>query len=493
MKHVLIRLGLLLTLLTLAGVNRAQPESTATLNYGEVITGQIDNTNPSRLYSFEGLRCDFLSVRVRVTNGDLDPVVTILDSSGSAILTRDDSAGDVGVDVEPVAIPRSGRYVIVVGRFGYGLGSTSGSFELLVERIGNRSAHGCALRYGDEIVNGITDLESRLIFQFRGAQGDLVNIRMERVSGDLDPYLTVTDNGGFVLASNDDVLGSGQNAEIQALVIPADGTYYVIATRYGEEAGGSTGNFLLSINEAEGSGLGNSALAAVPLRINTTIDGEITGSAPTQYYRFEARQNDIINVRMDRASGGALDSYLVIANSALQELAFNDDSNETQNALIENFLIPADGTYYILATRYEREAGTTTGRYTLSLESTGNAFASVPPEVRRISYGISLTGSIDDVNPSIDYAFWAEEGDVITLSLSRGDGDLDPVLSLLASDRQTTLATDDDSGSGQNARIERYEVATTGVYYIRVGRYTGADNPGTEGSYVLVLARRFDE
>ncbi len=469
-----------------------ESEAVPLISYGEVITGQINNADPYRRYIFEALRCDFISIRARTTNGDLDPLVTITDDSGAALFSRDDSRGTVDVDFEPVGIPRSGRYHIVVNRFGYGLGTTSGAFELLIERIGNGSAHGCAMRYGDTIVNSISNLESRLIYQFRARQGDLVNVRMERISGDLDPYLTITDNAGYVLESNDDVFGSGTDAEIQALLIPADGTYYIIATRYSEEAGTSTGNFILRLREAEDSGLGNSPLAPFPLRIGGALEGNITPERPAQYYRFEARQNDIISIAMNRI-GGNLDAYLVLTNADLQEVAFNDDSSpNTQNALIEDFLIPADGTYYIIATRFQREDGTTNGRFSLSLDSRGNAFASVPPEIPRITYGLSLTGDIGDDRPDALYAFFGEAGDVITLSLSRGDGTLDPVLSILAADGQTVLAFDDDSGGGQNAHIDRFEVPETGVYYIRAARYDGADNPNTSGSYVLVVARRFD-
>jgi hypothetical protein len=55
------------------------------------------------------------------------------------------------------------------------------------------------------------------------------------------------------------------------------------------------------------------------------------------------------------------------------------------------------------------------------------------------------------------------------------------------------LISDDDSGGGQNARIGEYRIPATGTYYIRATRYTGTTgDPNTEGSFVLVLARRFN-
>ncbi len=116
----------------------------------------------------------------------------------------------------------------------------------------------------------------------------------------------------------------------------------------------------------------------------------------------------------------------MLADSNLQELASDDDSGGGQSAEIKSFLIPADGRYYILATRFDRKAGTTSGGFKLEFQSLGNAFDGVPEGTQRISYGTTLTGRIDDATPSVLFAFYGVQGDAITVSLNRGDGDLDP-------------------------------------------------------------------
>lgn len=485
---------LLLTLLLITLPINAQDDTPQNdfLTYGQVVTGRLDDATALTVYKFDALRCDFLSVRLTVTNGTLDPVVTILDDSGAAIFNRDDSQGRNDIAFDPIAIPRSGRYSIVVGRFGYALGSTEGTYELIIERIGNGSAYGCALRYGDTVFNSIDNATNELFYSFRALQGDIVNIRMESRSGDLDPFLQVVDGGGFVMASNDDVIGSGTDAEIESIFIPQDGTYYIIATRYGQTSGTSSGNFVLTIEEAEGSGLGNSAQAAIPIRLGNTVNGTLTNAEFERYYRFEAQRNDLITVRMARESDN-LDTYLVITNANLQEIAFNDDSNDTQNSLISAFLLPENGTYYLIATRFERENGTTTGDYVLELQALGNAFDDVPANVRRLNYGSTITGDIDEIVTDGLFAFWGTEGEVITVAMNRNDGDLDPFIELLAGDRESVLASDDDSGGGQNARIDRFEIPSTGIYYIRATRFSGQASADTTGSYTVVLARRLDE
>ncbi|MFW5748207.1 MAG: PPC domain-containing protein [Chloroflexota bacterium] len=497
MKVLLACLCIMIVLLSQPVHTGAQdapdPEAPPSIQYGEVVSGRIDSSNPSRVYTFEALRCDILAIRLRTVSGDLDPVLTVLDGSGTALALRDDSGGGLDVTINPLRIPRGGTYSIVVGRFGYGLGTTTGSFELIVERIGNGSEPNCAMRYGDTVFWTISSMQPEVVYSFRAQQGDIINVRMDRRSGDLDPYLQLVDSGGVVLEFNDDAFGfNTKNAAIQNFVIPQTGTYFVFATRYGLTAGTSTGTFFLRIEEADNSGLGNSPLTALPLEVGSQVEGELTENQFERFYRFEARQNDIITASMTRLTGN-LDSVIVLANASLQELAVNDDlSNETQNARIANYVIPADGSYYLIATRFESQAGRTVGRYRLEVTNEGNAFADVPPDVRRIQYGTSTTGTIDPVTPEVLYAFWGEAGDTVRVTMDTSEGNLDPFVSILTSDGTTVLVSDDDGGTNRNARIDRFSLPSTGIYYIRASRYSGGDNPDTRGSFILVLAQIFD-
>jgi hypothetical protein len=456
--------------------------------YGGQISGQINNQTPQAVYYFDGLRGEVVSIRVSSTGGDLDPVLTIVDTAGDVLLGQDDEGGSRDIHIGALSIPQSGRYYVIVARFGYSLGSTTGGFDLSVERVGVSSASGSALRYGDSVINNITNMTPQVYYSFRAERGDVVNISMLRDSGNLDPYLQVVDSNAFVIADNDDVPGSALDARIEGLLIEDSGTYVIVATRYGQAVGVSTGRFILTINTAEGSGLGNSTQTAIPILVGDVIQDSLSTDQFTRYYVFDARQNDLINVRMSRTTG-SLDSFLVLADSNLQEIVSDDDSGGGQSAEIKSFLIPADGRYYLLATRFERETGTTAGGYKLEFQSLGNAFDGVPEEAQRISYGSTATGRLDEITPSVLFAFYGVEGDAITVSVSRGDGDLDPIVSILDA-AQNVLTSDDDSGGGQNARVARYVLPRTGLYFIRAERFSGEDgNTNTHGSFILVLAR----
>ncbi len=469
------------------------------LTYDVPVTGRIDAATPSSAYVFEGLRGEVVTVTLRVTDGDLDPVVLVIDDAGTPLAFRDDggtssSGGTVGSDVRVqfVRIPRSARYTVIVARFGYTLGTTSGSYELLIEREGVSFASGSALRYGDSVYNTITDMTPQVYYSFRAARGDVINVRMQRVSGDLDPFIQVVNSQGLVIAENDDAVGGGTlDSQITALLIEQDGMYAIVASRFGQAAGRSRGSFVLTLQTAAQSGIGSTAETAFPLLPGEVVQGELNDDRFVQFYRFAGTQDEIVSVEMSRASGN-LDTFIVLADANLQELIVDDDSGGGQNSAIRDFVLPADGTYYLIATRYQRAQGTTSGGFSLQLSSAGSAFAGAAEGAIRIGYGTTITGRIDDDTTTILYAFYGREGDIITAAMSRADGDLDSFLSVLDANL-SPLVSDDDSGTGQDARIDRFTLPATGVYYLAATRFSAGDSgtPGnpTRGSFILVLAR----
>lgn len=347
------------------------PDSAAELTYGLSVTGTINANTPRIAYRFDGLRGDLVTIDLRVNQGDLDPILTLVDSDGTVIALRDDAiqvgSGTRDIRLQSLRLPRSDRYFVIVGRFGYQLGTTAGGFTLSVDRLGASSSSGTALRYGDAVINQITDLQPQVYYTFRAQRGDLVSVRMQRMSGDLDSFLQVVNNAGVIIAENDDAVGTGTlDAEVRGVTIGEDGTYVIIASRFGNAAGRSAGTFVLTLENAESGGLGTSPLAANPIAYGQAMEGEITASRIAIYYEFLASQGDVVTIRMTRVNG-TIDAFLSLRDATQREIASNDDSENSQNSLISGFVIPADGRYYIIATRYQGPAGTTTGRYRLQL------------------------------------------------------------------------------------------------------------------------------
>jgi len=481
--------GLILLLLVLTVTVIAQDETgTESITVGTIIEGRIDDNAPRIAYSINGTRGAIVRIRLSAISGDLDPVLLMFDPANNLLLNRDDAGGTRNIDLT-MTFQENGAYTIVVGRFAYALGSTSGDYELSIERVGVSSDEGSSLQYGVPITNTITNTRPELFFTFEATEGDIINISMVRSSGTLDPYIQLLDADRFLIAENDDATGTTRNARIQAFVINRSGTYIIVATRYGQASGDSAGSFVLTVEEASNSGLGNSRFAPAGIAFDQTITAELSENRYERFYVFEGTRDQIISISMTRTQfAGQLDSYLILTNANFEALIEDDDSGEGSSALIEDYRLPYDGLYYIIATRYLRAEGTSFGEYNLTLADEGSAFAGVPADIPRLLYGTTIEGSITATETEQFYAFWGSEGERVIIVMDRTGGNLDPVVELLDAD-QIRMLFDDDSGFEDNARLDTI-LTYTGLHYIRATRYDGnASNPNTVGDFRLTLTR----
>ena len=81
------------------------------------------------------------------------------------------------------------------------------------------------------------------------------------------------------------------------------------------------------------------------------------------------------------------------------------------------------------------------------------------------------------------------QGDTLTSTVTRSEGSLIPALALLDADQRVlSSGTSEDT---LTARIERFTLPRTGIYYLRVSRAEPPADP-TSGSFILVLAELFN-
>lgn len=479
-----------LALIALSSAALAQPQDVAASGpepaADGVISGRLDDSNPSDVYTVEGLRGEVIRFELEASAGDLDPVLSVFDEGGRIRLRRDDSAAGLGAQHD-LTIETSGRYFVVVARFGYGLGKTAGDYELRMTRKGVVSAAGSTLRYNDSVLGTISDTSAEVYYTFQAEQGDIVTISMVRSSGTLDPYLQVVDSERFAIASNDDESRDTRNARIEGLIIERSGAYIIVATRYDDSAG----SFVLSIEEAANSGSGSSRQAPLPIAYGESRRGTLGHAQFERYYSFEAQAGDLITIAMERGASGDLDSFLILADAGFEPIQEDDDSGEEfQDSRISDYRIPADGRYHIIASRFDRAQGKTSGEFRLSLDILDDPPAAVPGDAHSLRYGASVSGKISGDNESDLYAFYGRRNEVVSISMTRVDGNLDTYLELLNA-AQEVVTRNDDTGPSQNSLIDNFSLPATGMYYIRARRYAGTDgNSETAGAYVLVLAER---
>ena len=221
--------------------------------------------------------------------------------------------------------------------------------------------------------------------------------------------------------------------------------------------------------------------------------GEIlTANNPSHTWLFEGRQGDIITIEMNAVSDPdftGLDPFLVLEYEDGTTLAEDDDGGNDINSRIENFELPADGTYVIVATSF---SGEESGRYELSLNLVDRparhveymgaipyqepVTAELTPEV--VAHVWEFEGAAGD-EIAIAMNALSEELDPFLLLLEMGDADLESFVALsggaldnlpaVAEERGLLLAANDDQPEGVNAQLpsvilpndDRYVVVAT--------------------------------
>lgn len=163
------------------------------------------------------------------------------------------------------------------------------------------------------------------------------------------------------LSQNDN--SSGKDARIAAFTIPATGSYYLLATRFAGPTGKTTGTFALELNGRAGI-MGGQALE---IMYGATMTGMINAQQSSEEYVFVGQAGDVIRITMQRATGD-LDSLVTLYDSQRKQLIFSDDDGGEKDSLIDEFVLPNDDMYFLVASRYERDNGTTSGAYILTLE-----------------------------------------------------------------------------------------------------------------------------
>jgi hypothetical protein len=344
---------------------------------------------------------------------------------------------------------------------------------------------GTPLDFGETVNGKLDDQAFRQTYTFTGQANEVIAVSMTRLTGDLDPYLLLTDEQGSILASSDDD-GPSTDAQIKFKPLPEDGRYFVIATRFGQELGSTSGEYALYLER-----VGGGVTEHTVLQYGDSVIGRITRDEPLIFYFLRAQRGDVINVTMRRTSG-SLDPHLDLATADGIVLVSNDDDPRAEGTLdagIASYTVLDSGIYVIVATRFGREAGDTEGSYVLAVTQTPpDQLGTGPEDARLIDYGAALKGTVDDSVPIRYFRFDGQRGDVIAATMSAESGNLDSQVKL-ADTNLVELGQSDNSAQGRDARIVAFTLPTSGVYYLEATR-SGGPAGHTSGTFTLQLNGR---
>ncbi|MEP7292587.1 MAG: hypothetical protein ABI835_12450 [Chloroflexota bacterium] len=219
----------------------------------------------------------------------------------------------------------------------------------------------------------IDDPHPAVLYSFAGTAGMTIDVSMTEQTGNLDAFLLILDPKGREIVRNDDEIVGNGNSAVRGVILPEAGTYVIVATRYGQQFGTSSGDFTLTLTNASGERVGSfSRQTGYDSLISDTLDDD----NPEQVYTFRATAGDVISIQMTTTSGD-LDPNITLTNNLGTPLTYNDDNllMGTLDSAMQNFIIPRSGYYAIIARRYSDNASS--GDYRLKLALDGQNATSI--------------------------------------------------------------------------------------------------------------------
>lgn len=456
------------------------------ISYGQTAEGELDSDVESVPFSFQGSAGD--NIRITLNTSEFDAFLTLENLDGDVLASDDNSGGETDALLE-FTLADDGTYIIqVLDAFG----QESGAFSLRLDLLENGEpvifptivpaatlppdpaqptavptpapvSGGDTLVFGGS-VTGILEGQP-FTYTFEGTAGQTVVLILE--SDDFDPFVSLLDSDGTVLASDDDSAGS-LNALLE-FTLPADGTYSVEVTSFFSNP---RGTYTLSLgdgaavamptNEPSGTGGDDTVLA-----FGDTVQGELTRRENLREYTFEGEAGQLVTITQ---VSDDFDSFLRLFGPDGDELASDDDGGGSLNSQISSFALPANGTYTISA---ESLSGSATGDFELTLDVT---------RVEALETNVTVSGRLSTEGDAVQYTFTGQAGDVVMIAMTSDD--FDTYLYLYAPGQSDAFAFNDDS-NGANSLVGPVTLPEDGVYRVEARAYSD----GGSGRFEITLTQ----
>lgn len=335
------------------------------LEYDAPLSGLLDADSPQQYFALGGQQGEVFKITVRTANA-LTTAVTINFPNFTIpfnTLENEDETSIQGV------IPQTGWYLIEVAQ----QTSSDSSEEAQATGSGDFTLEATV------VGNGLLDDETPLETEFEDTISSRFFVVNTTINEGIFVNMTVlgSDNASIMpsltilprvysedQADEDKILeqesSSGNQTNVR-LTSPRSGPYILRADNLG--SGG--GSFQVSLRRTDPN---TDKLRIQVAQYNENYSGTINDRNSIVYYRFSGKAGELVSIQMQTAeTDTSLDPFLILTDSNLNELAFNDNTGATPTARIAQYALPADGDYFILATRPRLSRGSGEGDYDLSL------------------------------------------------------------------------------------------------------------------------------
>ncbi len=389
-----------------AAASIAQP-----ITRNTAVTGAITNAEPVVAYRFAGLAGEIVSINMQAVGPNLDTLLQLVDPAGTVVNINDDVGGTTDSSIANARLLSNGLYTIVATRYGKELGGTVGQFELTLT-----GATADAAAQTDSLNLPQGDIEVSLYWS-TGADLQLL-VRDPVGESVYDDNPSVASGGILAADGNVNCVPAETGAPVShiywpsgrmrpgtyevevwyqnpcseqpppvdfALVIEVAGIPLINQIQFPLPGQRYLTNFsidplgMASAGEAGFIDAGSRTLAyqneafdPPAIQFGQPVSGIISSDNTFDVYGFNGAAGDSISISM---ASQTLDTNLYLISPGDRELAANDDADpnllsatgRNTDSLISEFVLPDNGPYVIIATRFGNQYGGTIGVYTLTL------------------------------------------------------------------------------------------------------------------------------
>lgn len=399
------------------------------------------------------------------------------------------------------------------------------SLNIVAAPLADLQAEAEPISLGDTVTGAIFEDQDYQVYSFEAAANDVVTIDAQRTTGSLDTLVQLVGQNGTLVQVNDDRGDGTTNSLITNATLVNPGTYYIIATRYGKDLGGTEGEYELTLSGTETvvspllEGLNfPQGDIAISLVWETNADIQLLVRDPLGDPVFDDNpQSDtggILeadgNVNCTVADTTPPASYIYwpfgVARPGIYEIeVWYQNTCDDPAPVDANLAITVDnnivygttqriteGQRYVVAFSLNPDRTVTVGQGGfVGNEITLLDVESIREDAQPISLDQSASGTISVDNPYDLYAFQGTAGDVVTIGMAANSQTLDTKLLLVGPTGGVVAENDDieaalasDNQRRTDSLINAFTLPQTGTYVIVATRYAFIYG-GTIGGYSL--------
>lgn len=198
------------------------------------------------------------------------------------------------------------------------------------------------------------------LFGFLGSAGDTVTISMtQEADSSLDPYLVLLGPAGQVVAKDDDGGKTAFSAQISKVELPANGSYFIIASSFrginatftltdAERAAVVDETFTITVNGITAPPEDESQYFSSRLVLDEPFDGYSTPQEPVYFFTYVATAGEVVDVTL---TSEQFDTLVMVFGPGGNRIAANDDGESIgTNSSVTGVVLEEAEKYLVFAT-----------------------------------------------------------------------------------------------------------------------------------------------